>query len=94
MIAPLGQNAVCVRADDSEYERPIRTDADAKDKAGSTPLFGAVRAGHKPMVELLISKGADPNAQDNQGQTPLRFAEQRSDRAEIAEILRKHAAKQ
>ena len=64
-----------------------------KDKRGNTPLHRATRAGHKAVVELLIARGADANIRENQGWTALNMAEQQPDGTEIAEMLRKHAAK-
>jgi len=53
----------------------------------------AVLAGRKEAVEGLVGKGVDVNAKDKQGRTPLKCAEQRGHK-EIAELLRKHGARE
>ncbi|MCX5643647.1 MAG: ankyrin repeat domain-containing protein [Phycisphaerae bacterium] len=59
----------------------------------TTPLHSAAFAGHKEMVELLIARGADANIRNYRGHTALDLAEQRG-HTEIAEVLRKHGAKE
>ncbi len=53
--------------------------------------------GHKEVVELLISKGADVNARGFLGITPLDKAVGNTfndkNNAEVAELLRKHGGK-
>jgi len=56
---------------------------DRVDRSGTTPLHKALLGGHKEIAELLISKGANVNAKDNDGLTPLHWAETK----ELAELL-------
>jgi|TARA_B100002003_G_scaffold82034_1_gene76522 ankyrin repeat protein len=65
-----------------------RTDVDARDDDGKTPLHLAANHGHKEIAELLIAKGSNVNAKNRSGQTPLDMAY-----GEIADLLRKHGAK-
>ena len=58
----------------------------------STPLHRAVCAGHNEITELLIAKGADVNAKDNLGDTPIDWVVA-WDEPEIADLLRKHGGK-
>jgi ankyrin repeat protein len=46
----------------------------------------------KEIAELLIAKGADVNAKDDNGATPLDLAV-KYQRTEIADLLRKHGGK-
>lgn len=41
---------------------------------GNTPLHYAAQAGHLPMIELLLARGADVNAKNSFLQTPLHLA--------------------
>ena len=59
----------------------------AKDEDSWTPLHSAVAGGHKDVVELLIAKGADVNAKDEEyGAIPLHHAAQAGHK-EIVELL-------
>ena len=40
-------------------------------KYDGTPLYEAAAQGYKKVAELLVAKGADVNAKDNNGNTPL-----------------------
>jgi ankyrin repeat protein len=71
-------------------------------RSGMTPLHAAARKGLKEVVELLIHEGADVNAKDDDGDTPLDLAlsaweddspEVKAAKKEIANLLRKHGGK-
>ena len=59
---------------------------------GSTRLHKAAEEGQKETAELLIARGADVNAKDEDGDTPLDWAISYK-RTEIADLLRKHGGK-
>ena len=61
-------------------------------RSGMTPLHAAARKGLKEVVELLIHEGADLNAKDEDGGTPLDVAIQFKE-LETADLLRKHGGK-
>ena len=61
---------------------------DAKDnKFVGTFLHWAAAGGQNEIVELLIAKGADVNAKDGDGDTPLHLAGNSTATKEIAELL-------
>jgi hypothetical protein len=71
----------------------------AKQKDGFTPLHWAFvyepkGIGRKAMVELLLNKGANPNVQNDKGQTPLDLTKvvKAAGMNEIADVLRAHGA--
>ena len=57
-----------------------------------TPLHGVAREGNRPLVEELLAKGAEVNAKDILGRTPLYSAAQNG-HDEVEALLRKHGAK-
>jgi len=72
---------------------------DDKDWLGYTPLHWAVYFGYPDLVELLISKGADPNIQSDTGRFALEIAramtspEEKFDFTNLEALLRKLGAK-
>ena len=70
-----------------EQQLAAGKDVDAKDDLyGDTPLLWAAGLGHKGVVEMLITKGADVNAKADGGWTPLHYATGGND-MEIVELL-------
>ena len=65
------------------------TDVNAKSD-GRTPLHWAAYSGHKEIAELLIGEGAEMNAKERDGRTPLDNA---INHPETANLLRYHGGK-
>lgn len=74
-------------------------DVNAKDKCGRTPLHKVAYDGrydlgyYKDAARVLIDNGAEVNAKDKWGRAPLRLAIE-EDRKEVADLLRRHGAKE
>jgi ankyrin repeat protein len=75
-------------AADADLEARSRNQEFAPD---ATPLHSAVAAGRMDNAEALLEAGADPNAKQHGGFTPLMEAEQRGD-FDLAELLIRHGA--
>jgi ankyrin repeat protein len=54
---------------------------------GRRPLHQAAQNGHAGVVRLLISKGADVLAEDNEGRTPLRLAVENGHTTVVRQLL-------
>ena len=63
-----------------------------KDGSKWTPLHEAAKAGRTEVAELLIAEGANVNAKNKNGDTPLDWAII-NDETETADLLRKHGGK-
>jgi ankyrin repeat protein len=60
---------------------------------GATPLVLAVARRLESQMEALLDYGADPNARDRNGRTPMQHAKEVGQTAMI-DMLRKHGAKE
>jgi hypothetical protein len=65
---------------------------DARDARGRTALLLAAEGGQLAIVQILLANGADPNAADLDGDTPLRAA-LRAARADLVAVLRQAGAR-
>lgn len=63
-----------------------------RDINNDTPLHLACRAAHKEIVELLILNGADVNAKNDYGRSPLHLAWREKGSARISQILIENGA--
>lgn len=88
--------AVAGSADEARQRIAEAADVNSRNSMGRTPLHLAAQRGREPhqqVADLLIRAGADVNAKDKEGKTALALA-QEGNHAEIAELLRKHGAKE
>ena len=67
-------------------------DINRRNHDNQTPLHVAIHNGHIEAAKILIKNGADVNAVDNYGNTPLSFAEERKDEA-LIKLLKEKGAK-
>lgn len=59
--------------------------------SGQTALMGAVKGGHRKLVELLIAHGADLSLTDNKGHTALDYADENGQEELITYLRAKKA---
>jgi cytochrome c biogenesis protein CcmG/thiol:disulfide interchange protein DsbE len=71
----------------------VPTFAGANEEKPTNPLHQAAADGDISQVKSLISRGADVNAKDELGQTPLQIAKSRG-HADVVELLHRHEAKE
>jgi ankyrin repeat protein len=62
-------------------------DVNHQDESGDTPLHRAVEARSEQAIRLLLAKGADPTAANDDDRTPLKLA-RRLEEPRLAELLR------
>ncbi len=65
-------------------------EVNARDNFDHTPLHLAVLYGNSEIISLLLAHKADVNARDKNGQTPLDYVKANTQKANIAELLRRH----
>jgi ankyrin repeat protein len=70
----LGENPGLINAKDAQF--------------GASLLHWAALRGHAPVAEYLVAQGADVNAKNGAGETPLQVA-QRAGRSEVVRVLTK-----
>ncbi|KAH0559320.1 hypothetical protein GP486_004168 [Trichoglossum hirsutum] len=72
----------------------LELDVNEPDPQAATPLCLACRSGHLGVVEILLSRGADPTIADKQGTTPLHWLSSfRADElGEVIKLLLQHGA--
>jgi uncharacterized protein len=84
-----GPGAACLLVQrGADIEAPSRNQEFAVE---ARPLHSAVAAGRSDVAEVLLEAGADPNARQGGGFTPLMATEQSGD-LDLAELLIRHGA--
>lgn len=89
---PMAIDQVALSGNISAAKELLKRDSNLvsrKDEFGRTALHFAAVAGHTNIVELLVGNGADINAKNNDGHTPLMLAREYEHR-ELTEWLRQH----
>ncbi|PIG80286.1 hypothetical protein AARAC_011254 [Aspergillus arachidicola] len=70
-------STISMEARETTYQRrqpPQTAEANITNAVGLTPLHFAACSGHSAMTEYLLDKGANPNSQSHDGDTPLHIA--------------------
>ena len=80
------ERKICLRIKPRDLIEKQNVDTDIKGHWEKTPLHYACWKGHLPIVEYLISKGADIEAEDMDEATPLHYASEGS-KADIVKYL-------
>ena len=75
-----------------DHDEIIRDLSKLSQEVKNIKLLGASRNGQKDVVELLLKGGADVNAIDEDGRTPLMRAS-RYGHKDVVELLKKYGAK-
>jgi hypothetical protein len=69
-----------------------KTNINSRNKFGSTALMGASAGGFDNIVKFLLTNGADPNIQSNEGFNALQFAT-KNEHNSVIKLLLAHGAK-
>ena len=69
-----GIDTLLTQLEGAEDQKPTLTYTDLPDADGCTALHYAAHSGSRLAVDLLLNHGAEPNALDNNLDTPLHFA--------------------
>jgi len=97
LMAAIGRNAQAAAAT-AEHLLGAGADVNAADENGNTALHRAVTSGFNEIVKMLAARGANLEARNRQGQTPLMLARPRRtpqgvEQNATAELLRSLGAK-
>ncbi|CAB0044597.1 unnamed protein product [Trichogramma brassicae] len=65
----------------------LTVEIDARDIEGSTPVYWAMRLSNKPLVELLLRRGADPHIANDKGYTLLHALVDYTDDDDLSEMF-------
>ncbi len=88
-----GSTAEVPQESDDDVFHTFIENADSRDLNGRTKLMTACKKGNLELAENLIYSGADVNATDDDGWTPLMFASRFTDNVKIVKTLIQNGAK-
>ena len=89
VIAPIHQALTAGNASEVQKAAANKNQLSALNKYGETPLLYAVKYRKADLVDILLSKGADPNAQNpTNGETPFIVAVKKNDDFMVKTLLK------